>query len=44
MLGGYPIDAARDLPERIGTAYRVDDDVRERVLDLLESDYDISID
>jgi tripartite-type tricarboxylate transporter receptor subunit TctC len=44
VLGGYPIDAAPDLPVRIGTAYRVDDDVRERVLRLLESDYDITID
>lgn len=44
VLGGYPIDASSDLPERIGTAYRVDDDVRERVLRLLETDYDITID
>lgn len=44
VLGGYPIDASPDLAERIGDAYRVDDDVREDVLDLLESDYDITID
>jgi tripartite-type tricarboxylate transporter receptor subunit TctC len=44
VLGGYPIDASPDLAERIGEAYRVDDDVREDVLDLLESDYDITID
>lgn len=44
VLGGYPIDASTDLAERIGDAYRVDDDVREDVLDLLASDYDITID
>ncbi len=44
VLGGYPIDASPDLAERIGEAYRVDDSVREDVLDLLESDYDITID
>lgn len=44
VLGGYPIDASPDLAERIGEAYRVDDSVREDVLDLLESDHDITID
>ncbi|WP_439939072.1 Bug family tripartite tricarboxylate transporter substrate binding protein [Nocardia sp. N13] len=44
VLGGYPIDASPDLAERIGEAYRVDDSVREDVLDLLETDYDITID
>lgn len=44
VLGGYPIDASPDLAERIGDAYRVDDSVREDVLQLLESDYDITID
>jgi tripartite-type tricarboxylate transporter receptor subunit TctC len=44
VLGGYPIDASPDLAERIGDAYRVDDSVREDVLRLLESDYDITID
>lgn len=44
VLGGYPLDAAPDLPERIGEAYRVDEDVREDVLALLERDYDITID
>ncbi|MDQ4055357.1 MAG: hypothetical protein M3237_22070 [Actinomycetota bacterium] len=44
VLGGYPLDASPDLAERIGEAYRVDDSVREDVLDLLESDYDITID
>lgn len=43
ILGGYPIDASEDLPERIGEAYRVDDSVREDVLELLETDYDITI-
>ncbi len=44
VLGGYPLDAGDDLRERIEAAYTVDDDVREYVLDLLESDYDITID
>ncbi|WP_148572896.1 Bug family tripartite tricarboxylate transporter substrate binding protein [Nocardioides caldifontis] len=44
VLGGYPLDASPDLAERIGDAYRVDDDVREDVLELLETDYDITID
>lgn len=44
VLGGYPIDASPDLAERIGAAYRVDDSVREDVLELLETDYDITID
>jgi tripartite-type tricarboxylate transporter receptor subunit TctC len=44
VLGGYPIDASADLDERIGEAYQVDDDVRDDVLELLESSYDITID
>lgn len=44
VLGGYPLDASPDLAERIDEAYRVDESVREDVLDLLESDYDITID
>jgi tripartite-type tricarboxylate transporter receptor subunit TctC len=43
VLGGYPIDASTDIEERIGKAYQVDDDVREDVLELLESDYNITI-
>ena len=43
VLGGYPIDAAPDLRERIGEAYAVDDDVREHVLELLETTYDTKI-
>ncbi len=43
VLGGYPIDASTDLEERIGEAYQVDDDVRDNVLELLESDYNITI-
>ena len=44
VLGGYPLDASADLDERIGEAYQVDDDVRANVLELLETDYDITID
>jgi tripartite-type tricarboxylate transporter receptor subunit TctC len=44
VLGGYPLDASPDLAERMGEAYRVDEKVREDVLELLETDYDITID
>ena len=44
VLGGYPLDASPDLAERIGEAYQVDDSVRDDVLELLETDYDITID
>ncbi|MDQ1105647.1 tripartite-type tricarboxylate transporter receptor subunit TctC [Nocardioides zeae] len=44
VLGGYPIDAAGDLEQRIDEAYAVDDEVREYVRDLLSSSYDITID
>ena len=44
VLGGYPLDASPDLAERIGEAYRVDENVRQDVLELLETDYDITID
>jgi tripartite-type tricarboxylate transporter receptor subunit TctC len=44
VLGGYPIDASPDLAERIDEAYRVDENVRQDVLELLETDYDITID
>ena len=43
VLGGYPIDASPDLAERIGAAYQVDESVREDVVELLETDYDITI-
>lgn len=43
ILGGYPIDASEDLPDRIGEAYQVDESVREDVVELLETDYDITI-
>ncbi|OIJ24339.1 Bug family tripartite tricarboxylate transporter substrate binding protein [Nocardioides luteus] len=44
VLGGYPLDASPDLADRIGEAYRVDESVRQDVLELLENDYDITID
>lgn len=43
VLGGYPIDAAPDLRERIGAAYAVDDGVREHVRELLETTYNVKI-
>ena len=43
VLGGYPLDAAPDLEDRIREAYQVDDDVRDHVLELLESTYDITV-
>jgi tripartite-type tricarboxylate transporter receptor subunit TctC len=44
VLGGYPLDASPDLADRIGEAYQVDESVRQDVLELLETDYDITID
>ena len=44
VLGGYPLDASPDLAERISEAYQVDESVRDDVLELLETDYDITID
>ena len=44
VLGGYPLDASPDLAGRIHEAYQVDDSVRQDVLELLETDYDITID
>lgn len=44
VLGGYPLDAAPDLAPRIREAYAVEPDVRERVRDLLATDYDVTID
>lgn len=43
VLGGYPLDAAEDLAPRIREAYTVDEDVRERVRDLLATDYDVTL-
>jgi tripartite-type tricarboxylate transporter receptor subunit TctC len=43
VLGGYPLDASADLDERIGEAYRVDESVRQDVIELLENDYDLTI-
>ncbi|UAL29429.1 hypothetical protein K8W59_16975 [Nocardioides rotundus] len=43
VLGGYPLEASGDLRRRVGEAYAVDDDVRARVVELLESDYDTPV-
>ena len=44
MLGGYPIVADPRLPERIAESYRVDDEVKSYVVDLLATRYDVKID
>ncbi|TQJ52260.1 tripartite tricarboxylate transporter substrate-binding protein [Phycicoccus sp. SLBN-51] len=44
VLGGYPLVADADLPQRVRTAYRVDDAVREHVLSLLTDTYHAKID
>jgi tripartite-type tricarboxylate transporter receptor subunit TctC len=44
VLGGYPIVADPRLPERIAESYRVDDDVKSYVVDLLATRYDVKID
>ena len=43
VLGGYPLVADEQLAERINDAYTVDDDVREYVVDLLETDYQVDL-
>ena len=44
VLGGYPIVADPRLPERIAESYRVDDEVKSYVVDLLATRYDVQID
>lgn len=43
VLGGYPIDADDDVAERISATYTVSDSVRDYLLDLLETDYGITV-
>lgn len=43
VLGGYPLEASEGLRERVGQAYAVDDEVRARVIELLESDYNTTV-
>jgi tripartite-type tricarboxylate transporter receptor subunit TctC len=44
VLGGYPIVADPRLPERIAESYRVDDEVKGYVVDLLATRYQVKID
>ena len=44
VLGGYPLVADADLAQRVRTAYRVDEDVRKHVIELLQSTYNVNID
>ncbi len=44
VLGGYPLDAAGDLRQRMQRAYTVDDALRERIVTFLKSTYNVSID
>ncbi len=44
VLGGYPLLADADLAQTISEAYRVDDEVRSYVTELLETDYDVQLD
>jgi tripartite-type tricarboxylate transporter receptor subunit TctC len=44
VLGGYPIVADPRLPERIAESYRVDDEVKSYVVDLLATRYQVKID
>jgi tripartite-type tricarboxylate transporter receptor subunit TctC len=44
VLGGYPLDAAADLRQRIEAAYTVSPEVREHVVQLLTSTYNVTID
>jgi hypothetical protein len=44
VLGGYPIIADDDLPALVHDAYTVEPDVRDYVVELLVSDYDVQLD
>jgi hypothetical protein len=44
VLGGYPIIADDDLPALVHDAYTVEPDVRDYVVELLTSDYDVQLD
>ena len=43
VLGGYPLLAGEQLEELIGEAYTVDENVRNYVVDLLETKYQIKL-
>lgn len=43
VLGGYPLDASKDLPARIAKAYTVDAAVREHVVTLLKNSYNVTV-
>lgn len=43
VLGGYPLLADQQLAARISTAYTVDAPVREYIVNLLESDYQVKL-
>jgi tripartite-type tricarboxylate transporter receptor subunit TctC len=43
VLGGYPLLADEQLAQRIRDAYTVDADVREYVIDLLHTDYQVDL-
>ncbi len=43
VLGGYPLLAGEQLAQRIRDAYAVDADVREYVIDLLHTDYQVDL-
>lgn len=44
VLGGYPIIADDDLPALVHDAYTVEPNVRDYVVELLASDYDVHLD
>ncbi|MFC7328268.1 hypothetical protein [Marinactinospora rubrisoli] len=43
VLGGYPLEAGEDLPQRTRDAYEVEPDVRDYLLALLASDYQVDL-
>lgn len=44
VLGGYPLLADEELAQSIKAAYTVDSDVRQYVVDLLRTDYQVDLD
>lgn len=43
MLGGYPLYSGEDAKDDLLEAFQIDPDVRQYALDMLEDDYDTTI-
>ena len=43
VLGGYPLYSGAEFEDEVRESFEVEDEVREYVLDLLETEYDTTI-